>query len=147
MVSACAFWCNSTGSKSKKHDKMLMQNCHVILLNLMSFFYRLGRFSWKVSVWLLMGSLKLFLRTVPFIDVPGAYQKPIACDGTSTREIDTQGEQNHGNTSSRKYLLSLVLYLHRKEPQMTLCFLGGNDQWWVASLPEGICDSRELQNK
>ena len=38
MVKACASWCNSTGCKSKKPDKILMQNWNVILSNLVSFF-------------------------------------------------------------------------------------------------------------
>ena len=37
MVNARAFWCDSTGSKSKIHDKILTQNRNVILLNLIYF--------------------------------------------------------------------------------------------------------------
>ena len=39
MVNARASWCNSTGSKSKQHDNVLMQNWNVILLNLISFLH------------------------------------------------------------------------------------------------------------
>ena len=54
MVNARASWCNSTGSKSKQHDHVLMQNWNVIQLNLISFF-TLGRSSRKIFVWLLLG--------------------------------------------------------------------------------------------
>ena len=37
MVNARAFWCDSTGSKSKKHDKILTQNYNVLPLNLIYF--------------------------------------------------------------------------------------------------------------
>ena len=37
MVNAQAYWCDSTDSKSKKPDKILMQIWNVILLNLISF--------------------------------------------------------------------------------------------------------------
>ena len=38
MVNEHASWHNSTGGKSKKHDKMLTQNWNMIPINLMSFF-------------------------------------------------------------------------------------------------------------
>ena len=37
MVNMRTFWCDLTGSKLKKRDRILMQNCNVILLNLMYF--------------------------------------------------------------------------------------------------------------
>ena len=39
MVNAHASWRNSTGSKSKQHDSVLMQNWNVILLNFISFLH------------------------------------------------------------------------------------------------------------
>ena len=39
LVKARASWCNSTGSKSKQHDNVLMRNWNVILLNLTSFLH------------------------------------------------------------------------------------------------------------
>ena len=39
MINAHAFWRNSTGSKSKQHDNVPMQNWNVILLNLISFLH------------------------------------------------------------------------------------------------------------
>ena len=37
MVNVCAVWCGSPGSKSKKHDKILIRNWNVMQLNLISF--------------------------------------------------------------------------------------------------------------
>ena len=39
MVNARTSGCNSTGSKSKQHDNVLMQNWKVIQLNLISFLH------------------------------------------------------------------------------------------------------------
>ena len=39
MVITRASWCNSTGSKLKQHDNVLMQNWNVIQLNLISFLH------------------------------------------------------------------------------------------------------------
>ena len=39
MVNMRASWCNSTGSKSKQHDNVLMQNWNMIQLNLISFLH------------------------------------------------------------------------------------------------------------
>ena len=39
MVNARTSWCNSTGSKSKQHDNVLIQNWNMIQLNLISFLH------------------------------------------------------------------------------------------------------------
>ena len=44
----------------KEHDKMLMKNWNMMPLNLMSFFFRLGSSSWKMSAWVFPWGCLLF---------------------------------------------------------------------------------------
>ena len=57
MVNARSSWCDLPGSKSKKHDKILMQNWNVILLNLI---YLLdgGRYPSKDFCVVVIGTLR-----------------------------------------------------------------------------------------